>query len=109
MEEEEAFRIFIFSTKKALECLRKLRRFTIASISKCTPISRALFYPSAQTNETCLSDHSTFATRSGGSHLLESIEELHEEWKWMSIGDASIDGHNIQKISNVNLVSQGKF
>jgi hypothetical protein len=27
----------------------------------------------------------------------------------MSIGDASIDGDNIQKVSKVNLVSQSKF
>jgi hypothetical protein len=62
-----------------------------------------------QTSEKCLSNHSTFATGSGGSHLLESVEELHEEWKRMSIGDASIDGDNIQKVSNVNLASQSKF
>jgi hypothetical protein len=42
-------------------------------------------------------------------HLLESFEELHEEWKRMSTSDASIDGDNIQKVSNVNLVSQSKI
>jgi hypothetical protein len=62
-----------------------------------------------QTSEKCLSNHSTFATGSGGSHLLESVEEFYEEWKRMSIGDASIDGDNIQKVSNVNLASQSKF
>jgi hypothetical protein len=70
---------FRYSTRKARECSRESRRTAIASISECTPISRVLSYPSTQTSETCLSDHSTFATGSGGSHLLESVEELHEE------------------------------
>jgi hypothetical protein len=100
---------FRYSTRKALERSRKLRRTAIAGIFECTPVSRALSYPSAQTSETCLSDHGTFATGSGGSHLLESVEELHEEWKRMSTSDASIDGDNIQKVSNVNLVSQSKI
>jgi hypothetical protein len=71
---------FRYSTRKALECSRESRKTAIAGISECTPVLRALSYPSAQTSETCLSDHSTFATGSGGSHLLESVEELHEEW-----------------------------
>jgi hypothetical protein len=70
---------FRYSTKKALERSRESRRTAFAGIFECIPVSRTLSYPSAQTSETCLSNHSTFAIRSGGSHLLESVEELHEE------------------------------
>jgi hypothetical protein len=86
---------FRYSSRKALECSRVLKRTVIAGGSNFTPVTRALSYNSAQTNETCFFDHYVCATGLSGSHLLESIEELHEERERMSIGDASFDGDNI--------------
>jgi hypothetical protein len=99
---------FKYSTRKALERSRESRRTIITSVFEFTPVTRALSYSSAQKSETCLSDFCIFATGPCGSHLLESVEELHE-WMRMNIGNASIDGDNIQKVSNVKLDSQSKF
>lgn len=86
---------FRYSSRKAFECSRVLKKIVIVGGSNFTPVMRALSYSNAQTSETCFFDHYVCAIGSSGSHLLESIEELHEERKQMSIGNLSFDGDNI--------------
>jgi hypothetical protein len=97
---------FRYSSKKALEHSRESRRTVITGGSEFTSVMRALLYSSAQTNETCFSDHRVFAIGSSRSHLLESVEEIHEEWKWLNIGNANFDGDNIQKVRNIKFIFQ---
>jgi hypothetical protein len=95
-----------YSSKKALEHSRESRRTIIVGGLEFTSVTRALSYPSAQTNGTCFSNHHVFATGSSRSHLLESVEEIHEEWKQLSIGNANFDGDNIQKVRNIKFIFQ---
>jgi hypothetical protein len=95
---------FRYSSRKALERSRESRRTAIACGSDFTRVTRALSYHSAKTSETCFPKIRVCTIGSSGSYFLDSVEELHEEWVQMSIGNASLDGDNIQKVSNIKSV-----
>jgi hypothetical protein len=69
-------------------------------------MTKNLAFSGRLSSETCFPNNCVYAIGSSGSHLLESVEELCEEWKRMSIGLESFDGDNIQKVNNVMLVFQ---
>lgn len=90
---------FRYSSRKALERSRESRRTAIACNSDFIPVTRILLYCSIETSETCFPKNYVCATGSSRSHLLDLVEELHEEWMRMSISDASLNGDNIQKVN----------
>jgi hypothetical protein len=82
---------FKYSSKKALERSRVMRRTIKAGGSKFTTVTKALSYPSVLVNEIRINDHHDFAIGSRGPPLFESVDELKGKRKEMSYGDAISD------------------
>ena len=92
---------FRFSSKKALECSRLMRRTAKVGGWEFTSVTRTLLYPSVIPSKLCVIDIHGCTARSCESPILESIDKLKSERKETSNGDWFHDGEYLEILNNI--------
>jgi hypothetical protein len=83
---------FRYSSKKALDCSRVLRRSTRTRGSKLKSVTKALLYHTVLSSEISVIDHHNCAASLGGPLFVESVYKHDGEKMEICLNDSFSDG-----------------